>query len=588
MTPEAWFATGVVVAVFAALALTRHPPYLILMGGLTLLLASGIVDPATALSGFANTGVVTVGVLFVVAAGLSQTGVLAIVLQRVLGRTRSSTVAQARLAGPVLLGSAFLNNTPIVAMLLPAVMNWCRRTGVSPSKMLLPLSYTAILGGLCTLIGTSTNLVVNGMMVSEGLPSLGLFDIAWVGVPAAIAGFLFMLVIGRRLLPDLDSDDIIPEDPREYAVEMVVSDGGPLVGLSIEEAGLRHLDGLFLIEIHRGDTVFPAVDPLQTLEAGDQLIFVGVLDRVVDLQKRPGLQLATTQVFKLNSHRAQRRFMEAVVSATCPLVGMTIREGRFRNRYNAVVIAVSRNGVRMKGRIGDIVLRPGDALLLEAHPTFAVNNRNSSDFYLISVLDRGDPPTKQQAPFAMLILGGMIISVTAGWLSMLTAAFVAAALMILTRCTSEAAARRSIDWPLLIAIAASFGIGHGLESSGAADVMAQGLIAQAGSSPWIALALVYLATTLVSSFVTNNAAAVIMFPIAVATAHSLGVNHVPFTIAMMVAASAAFATPLGYQTNLMVWGPGGYRMSDFVKIGVPMTLLVGIITVLLAPRVWPF
>lgn len=588
MTAEAWIATAVVGVVFVLLALNRYPPHAILLGGLALLLVSGIVAPEAALDGFSNPGVVTVAVLFVVAAGLRQTGVLAYLVQRALGRPGSPARAQARMIPPVFVGSALLNNTPLVAMLMPVVMDWCKIIRIPASKLLLPLSYIAILGGLCTLIGTSTNLVVNGLLIAEGLPGLGIFDITWIGLPCALAGLGFLLVAGRALLPDRSSDPVVPDDPREYTVEMLVARGGALAGKSIEAAGLRHLPGLYLMEIHRDGEILPVVDPSERLQAGDQLVFVGLVDSVIDLQRIPGLEPATTQVFKLDAHRATRCFAEAVVSRSCPLVGRTIREGRFRTRYNAVVLAVSRNGERIRARIGDIELRAGDALLLEALPSFVEQQRNSRDFYLVSRFDSAGPPTSAQAPIAALVLVAMVALAATGVLSMLQAAVVAAAAVLLFRCCSEDTARRAIDWPLLLAIGASFGLGRALEQTGAAQAMADGLLAHAGSHPWLALVIIYLTATSLSELVTNNAAAVIVFPIAMATAAELGVSHMPFVMALMIAASASFATPLGYQTNLMVYGPGGYRVSDFLKIGLPMNLIVGAVTCALAPLIWPF
>lgn len=588
MTLEAWGATAVVLAVFVLLTFSRQPPYRILSGGLAILIVTGVVDPVRALGGFGNTGLVTVAVLFVVAAGLSQTGALAYLVQRALGRPRSATTAQMRLVPPVVLGSAFLNNTPVVAMLMPVVMDWCKTSGIRASKLLLPLSYTAILGGLCTLIGTSTNLVVNGLLIAEGRPGLGLFDIAWVGIPCAVVGVAFLLLASNRLLPDRSIDLTLEEDVRQYTVEMAVAPSGPLVGKSIEDAGLRHLPGLYLMEIHRGTQILAMVDPTEILQAGDQLVFVGVVSSVVDVQRVPGLELATHQVFKLDSPRADRCFAEAVVSQICPIVGKSIREGRFRNRYDAVVIAVSRNGERVPGRIGDIELHAGDALLLETNPSFIWEQRNSRDFYLVSRFDSATPPTSSQAPIALAILVGMVVIVTSGVLDMLQASIVAAGAMILTRCCSEQTARRSLDWPVLLTIGVSFGLGAALEDTGAAQAIAEGLLAQAGTDPLLALILIFGTATLLSELVTNNAAAVIVFPIAMSTATQLQVSHLPFVIALMIAASSAFATPLGYQTNLMVYGPGGYRATDFLKMGLPMKALMWVVTCTLAPLIWPF
>ncbi|KIG18558.1 Sulfate permease, Trk-type [Enhygromyxa salina] len=588
MIVQAWIAVAVVAAVFVLLAVARHPPYLILLGGLAVLLVTGVVEPSAGFSGFANPGLITVAILFVVAAGLRQTGALAYLVQRALGRPRSATQAQLRLVPPVVVGSAFVNNTPVVAMLMPVVMDWCKTTRIPVSKLLLPLSYIAILGGLCTLIGTSTNIVVNGLLVAQGMPGLGMFDITWVGLPCAIVGVSFLLISARWLLPNRDGELGVPEDPREYTVEITVAAGGPLVGKSIEAAGLRHLPGLYLMEIHRGGHIVPIVNPSERLEADDQLVFVGVLDSVMDLQRIPGVGPATRQVFKLDSHRAERCFAEAVVSWSCPLIGKTIREGRFRNKYDAVVIAVSRNGERMPGRIGDIELRAGDTLLIEALPSFVEQQRNSRDFYLVSRLDGAGPPTKAQAPISLVILAGMVALAATGLLSMLQAALLAAAAMLLTRCCSEETARRSMDWPLMLAIGASFGLGSALETTGAAQTIAEVGLGYAGTNPLLALIVIYAATTTLSELVTNNAAAIIVFPIAMSTAAQLGVNHMPFVVAVMVAASSSFATPLGYQTNLMVYGPGGYKLSDFLKIGVPMNLLMWTVTCTLAPLIWPF
>lgn len=588
MSLDAWLAVAVTGVVFGLLAFTRTAPYLLLLAGMTAMLALGLLDVEAALAGFANEGMITVGVLFVVVGGLNQTGVLAHFTHRVLSRPKTLLGAHFRLLGPTLVGSAFLNNTPVVAILTPVVKDWSRSTGFSASKLLIPLSYAAILGGLCTLIGTSTNLIVNGLLVDAGHEPMGFFTPAHVGLPCALVGMLFLSTLGRRLLPDRDTHSPAQSDPREYTVEMNVEPDGVLVGKTIEEAGLRNLPGLFLSDIYRGEHLIPMVAPHEILEAGDQLVFVGIVESVVELQRRPGLKPATQQVFKLDGNRAERCFAEAVISRSSPLAGQTIREGRFRNRFGAVVLAVNRNGERLRARLGDVRLRPGDALLVEAAPSFVDNFRNSSDFYLVSQLDGPSPPVHERAPIALAILAIMVIAAALEITSMLEAALLAAGAMLLTRCCTEETALRSVDWPLLLAIGSAFALGEGLEGTGAASAIANGLLSHAGSNPWVALAIIYLTTTTLSELVTNNAAAVLMFPIALATAGALGVDEMPFVVALMIAASASFATPLGYQTNLMVYGAGGYRFSDFLKIGLPMNLLIWVTATLLTPWIWPF
>jgi len=584
---EAVFTLGVVAACIALLAWNRYSPDLILMAGLTLLLLAGVLTPQAALAGLANEGMVTVGVLYLVVSGLRETGGISWISQTILGRPRSLPGAQLRLMLPVAALSAFLNNTPVVALFIPAVQDWAKRHRLSVSRLMIPLSYASIVGGTCTLIGTSTNLVINGMLITEtGTVGLGMFELAWVGLPAAVA-VLVTTVVLSRLLPQRRSVMEQLADAREYTLEMLVVPGSPLVGKSIEEAGLRQLPGMYLVEIDREGRVLPAVSPNEQLRYDDRLVFTGVIDSVPDLYRIKGLEPATDQVFKLDSPRHERCLVEAVISNNFPLLGKTIRRGRFRNLYNAVVIAVTRNGGRISKKVGDIRLRPGDTLLLETHHSFLDQHRNSRDFLLVSGVDDFSMPRHERGWIAFSIIGLMVLSVAFGLLSMLKAAMLAAGLMIITRCTTGPIARRTIDWQVLVVIAASFGIGSALQTSGAAGAIAGSIIGSTGGSPLLALTLIYLITALFSALITNNAAAVLMFPIALASADQLETNVVAFAITIMVAASASFATPIGYQTNLMVYGPGGYRFTDYLWVGLPLTLLVGLITVLIVPLVWP-
>jgi len=588
MTPVAWTAIGVVVGVFVLLASGRVAPYLAILSGEAVLVVSGVVSPRAALAGFSNEGTVTIAALFVVAAGLNETGILTAAMHPLLGRPRRRITAQMRLVLPVSVASAFLNNTPIVAILLPLVSDWSRRIRLAASRLLLPLSYAAILGGMCTLIGTSTNLIVHGLMIESGRAGLGFFDISRVGVPCALIGVAYIAIFGKHLLPERRHALRQLEDPREYTLEMIVENGGALAGRTITQAGLRHLPGAYLMEIHRHGHVMPAVGPDEVLEPEDQLIFVGVIDSVVDLQRLPGLRPATTQLFKLDAPRAERWFVEAVVSRSCPLAGRTIRDGRFRNRYNAVVIGVARNGERIAGRIGDIALQPGDVLLLESLPNFVEQYRNSSDFYLVSRIGDRAPLRRDRGWTALGILAAMVGLAATGVLSMLQASVAAAAAMLVTRACSEEAARRRVDWQLLLAIAGAFGLGNALMETGAARELAGALLGGAGDHPAMALFLVFGITMVLSALITNNATAVVVFPVAVSVAARLGVSDMPFIMAVLIGASSSFATPLGYQTNLMVYGPGGYRMRDYVRFGLPLSLLLWAFCTWWIPRVWPF
>lgn len=586
---QGWYTIAVLFLTLGLLAWGKTSPAAIMWGAVALLYGAGILNESAALGGLANEGMVTVAVLYIVGAGISETGAIDFLAQRVLGSPKSQTAAIARLMIPTAGISAFINNTPLVAMLIPIVKDWAKKNRVPVSKLMLPLSYASILGGTCSLIGTSTNLVISGLYKEEfDGKSIGMFDVSWVGIPAALAGCAFVILFSKKLLPDRRPALSQLADPRQYTVEMLVDPASPQVGKTIEEAGLRHLPGVYLAEIDRDGIVLPAVSPEERLRANDRLVFVGVIESVVDLQRTRGLMPATDQVFKLDSPRSQRCLIEAVVSNSCTLVGQTIRDAKFRSTYNAVVLAVARNGERLSGKIGDIVVTTGDTLLLEAHPSFVNQHRNSRDFFLVSQLQDSHPPKHDKAGIALAILVVMITVAGLSLLPMLQAAVIAAALILLTGCCSVEQAKRNLNSDVLLAIAASLAISKGLEVTGAAKFMAESMTNAAGGSDWLALAMIYLGTVLVTEAVTNNAAAALMFPLAVATAAKLGANHFPYVIAVMMGASNGFATPIGYQTNLMVYGPGGYRFSDYLRIGIPLDILVGIITVALAPLVWPF
>ncbi|MAS09557.1 SLC13 family permease [Endozoicomonas sp. G2_2] len=588
MTLDALLTLAVLVGVFAVLTMTRIAVDAVLVGGLIVLLLSGVVNAEAAFAGFSNRGLVTIAALYIVVAGLRDTGATQMLATRVLRRPRSVAHAQAQLVLPTALLSAFLNNTPVVAALIPAVSDWCRKHGLSVSQLMMPLSFAAILGGTCTLIGTSTNLLVNSLLVQQGIDDgLGMFELAWVGLPVALLGIALMIGASRWLLPDRTPALGRMDNPREYSVEMMVAAGGPLEGQTIEGAGLRQLPGMYLAEIERDGHILPAVSPREPLQGEDRLVFVGIVDSVVDLQKTRGLVPATEQIFKLDTPRRARVLIEAVVSHSCPLVGTTIRAGGFRGQYNAVVLAVARDGARIQRKIGDIVLQPGDTLLLEARPSFVTQQRHSRDFFLVSQIEDSQPPQHHRAYAAITIVVGLVASVTVGLTDILHAALGAAALMLLARCCTLGSARKTLDWPLLVAIGAAIGIGAAVEQTGLAAALAGGFIGLAGSSTYAALTALFVTTVLISSMVTNNAAAVIMFPLAVSLAQGASQSPMPYAIVVLIAASASFLTPIGYQTNLMVYGPGGYRFTDFLRLGAPLTLLVGVITLTLVPWVWP-
>jgi di/tricarboxylate transporter len=603
MSWEAIVALVTILLVLYALAREIASADVVLMGAATFLMSMNLVSsrfpaPREFAAAFGNEGLLTVAALFVVSAGLTETGAIAMVAERVMGRPATVTSAQARVMLPVAGISAFLNNTPVVAMFMPVISEWARKIGVSPSKLFLPLSYAAVLGGTCTLIGTSTNLVVQGLMIQAqrtdpSMPVLGMWTLTPVGIVSTLAGIAFVLVASPRLLPNRKSTaQQAVEDPREYTVEMQVEPYSSVDGKSIEGAGLRHLPGVYLAAVERNGERRVAVDPDEVLQGNDRLMFVGVVDSVVELQRIRGLQPATSQVHKLNASPPNRRLVEAVVSNHCPIIGKSIRDGEFRSRYDAVVIAVHRNGERIDGKIGDIVLRAGDTLLLETHRRFLRLRRNSRDFFLVSDVPGSTPRRHDKAWIALVIL---IVTVAAiamegiTRLSVFNAALLAAAALGITGCLTAEQARAGIDWQTLLAIGAALGIGKAMETTGLAGMSAGWTVGWLQPfGPTAVLAGIYFLTLVFTEILTNNAAAALAFPIAHAAAVAMGLNFLPFAVAIAFAASAGFATPMGYQTHLMVYGPGGYRFSDYVKLGIPLDFIVMAITVAMVPRLFPF
>lgn len=593
MTVSLVLTLATLVVVVALLVHGHYGADAILLGGLAVLLVTKVVPAKEGLAGFANEGMLTVAALFVVAAGLRQTGAMSRVASGLLGQRPDVRWVLLRLTLPVAAASAFLNNTPIVAALLPAVTEWGRRYRVPASRLLMPLSFATVLGGTITVIGTSTNLVVTGLVekslaTNPGLERIGIFDIAPIGIPVALAGCAMLVALAPVLLPDRKPAVSLYDDPREYTTELLVTPGSPLAGRSVEDAGLRNLPGGFLMEIGRGDGVLPAVAPSVRLEAGDRLVFVGPREAVLDLTRLPGLAAAPDQRFRLQSPDTERCLVEAVVSSGHPMVGTSIRDGRFRDVYNAVVVAVARDGQRVTGRIGDIVLQAGDVLLIEAHPSWPATERSRRHFTLASEVEDSSAFRPAKAGFAIAILVAMVGAAALEWASMFHASVVAAFAMIAVGACSPLDARRSLEGGTLLAIAAAFGIGEAIRVSGADRLLAEGIVGLGASTPWLALAALYTATTILTELVTNNAAAALMFPFALSLAERLDVSPMPFVVAVMFAASASFSTPIGYQTNLMVYGPGGYRFADYFRLGIPLQLVAGVVTVATLPLTFPF
>jgi len=570
---------ALVVLVFGFLALSNIGADLILMAALVCLMITGLLPPAEAFMGFANTGLMTIAALYVLAAGLRETGAIQYVTRYLLGEPHSVRTAQFRMLMPTAILSAFLNNTAIVAMLIPAIQEWCQRLKLPPSKLLLPLSYAAIMGGTCTLIGTSTNLVVNGLLEETGHPGLGMFDISLIGLMVLISGSTFLLLVGTRLLPNRTGITEGLEDVREYHVNMVVEDEA-LNGKTLSAAGLANLGFGYLTEIQRGVIIIQSPQPDFVIQKGDLLLFIGSPRGAHELRSIRGIKPANEDMQHFNVVHFQRRLVEAVIGSDFPFLGMTIQECDFLGSYQAVVLSVSRGGYKALVDKGlNTPLQVGDTLLLEANKEFARQYRFRKDFLLVSAIEDSSPPNFEKARLSLVIMGIMVFLSTFNILPIVESAWLAAGAMLLTRCMNAGLARRSIDFTVLTVIGASFALGKAVESSGAAAFIAHSLLGDSTMSVLMVLSIVYVLTAIFTSLITNNAAAILMFPICAVLAENMGMSLVPFAVIIMFAASASFMTPIGYQTNLMVYGPGGYRFSDYLLIGFPMTLITGMAAV---------
>ncbi|MBN1550780.1 SLC13 family permease, partial [bacterium] len=513
-----------------------------------------------------------------------KTGSLNYLGETLLGNKGSLTRKLLRFLPPVAGVSAFFNNTPIVAMLIPVIRHWAKKHNVSVSKFLIPLSYATILGGTCTLIGTSTNLVVHGLMLQNGLPGFSFFEISKVGISITIFGLAALALLGHRLLPERKEPIIeMGEQTREFVVTLKVEPNYQYVEKSVEQAGLRHLKGLFLFQIERNGQLINPVSPDQEIKAHDRLFFTGLPETIVDLQKTPGLSLLKDTFFDIKNLDSDTvTTFEVVISSNSPLIGKNVRESNFRSRYNAVIMAIHRSGERIKQKIGDIVLHAGDTLLILAKHDFMKQWYHTSDFYLVSRSVDVTSKPRWYSFFSMGVLTAMIVLMATNILPVVVAVCLAALILVFSRCITATEARNSIDWKVLLIIASAFGIAKGLDNSGVAHYLANLIILSLGNFGILGLlTAIYVMTNLYTEIITNNAAAAIVVPIALAVAKQtpLIINERALLITVAVAASASFATPIGYQTNLMVYGPGGYKFRDFIKIGIPMNIFIGMVAI---------
>ena len=577
---QAWYTIGVLLIMVVALVREVARPDIILLGSLGLLLLAGVVPPDEAFAGFSNTAVLTVGALFVVAAGVQGTNALGMLDRIIFSPSGRLMVALPSLMLSTAFLSSFLNNTPIVAMFTPRVQRWAEEVGIPHSKLLIPLSYAAIVGGMVTLIGTSTNIVVSGLLEAEGLPGLQMFDLTWVGVPAVLGMVVYFMVVGHRLLPNRATRrSLFLDGLQDCTFELKVGQRSYFIGRTIEEAGLRSLGDAYLAHLHRGGHLIPA-RPHEILQEGDILTFAGTADALERLLERPGLERVVMPVNTDGSHSLP--LYEAVVAASSTLVDRSLKEANFRETYGGVVLAIQRKDQQVMTQLGRMPLKAGDLLIIEAPTGFDHRwNARRDEFYLVAPRRaERKKPQPRKAPLALLLLAGMITSAALELLPLVTAAFAAALAMVASRCVSLEEARKSVDLSVLIVIAAALGIGRAVEQTGLAQLVAQGLVGLTAEWGLVGVFVaLYVTTNVLTELVTHKAAAVLMLPVALAAAASLGAEPKGFALIIAVSAAGSFMTPIGYQTNLMVMAAGGYRFTDYLKVGFPASVLVMAIAV---------
>ncbi|MFM2094851.1 MAG: hypothetical protein RIS70_1975, partial [Planctomycetota bacterium] len=484
----------VLVGLIAALAVEKWPAEIVMLAALLVLIVCGVVKLDDALKGFANPAMLTIAALFVVGAGLQATGAVEYLSLWLLGRPKQGTPLL-RLIGPVAALSSFMNNTPLVAFFLPIFVHVAKKLRVSPSKLLIPLSYSAVLGGTCTLIGTSTNFVIDGEMRSHDMPGLGMWELAWIGVPVTIVGLIYLSTFGQRLLPDrTDLLEYAESHPREYTAELIVQPTYALIGQTIRKSGLRDLPGLYLYAIERDGVRLLPVSPEEPIRVGDILCFSGLVGTILDTQRirglepvehHPALNASNGMNASMNSleglpplpsPRSGSVLCEAVISPASPLIGTTVKDTDFRTRYQASIMAVHRSGEKLQQKIGQIELQAGDTLLIDAPENFAKRWRNSRDFILVSGLEDSAPVEHHRAWLALMIFAAVVLGMTVFTEKATLVALVGATITVFTGCLSAREAQRAIDLPVLLLIATSLGVSKALDTSGAAEWIAGHLL----------------------------------------------------------------------------------------------------------------
>ena len=582
---HAWITIVTVFVMFSTLLLTKLRTDLVFLCAIAILFVTGVLDAKEAFSGFSSASVVVVGVLFIVVTGLTYTGVLQWIVKHLLGQPDSYSKAVVRLMLPVAALSSFLSNTTVVSLFVRIVKMWSHKLGVSPSKLLIPLSYASGMGGVCTLIGTPPNLIISGLYADNTGQSMNIFATAVPGLFCLFVGVLSIIAM-RRMLPVRKAPESAFESTSEYTVELQVPSDNPYIGQTLREAGLYTVKGGSLLEVYHFDEVPSPVTENEYILGGDHLVYAGQIDEILELVETHGLVSANHHVFSLNEIDHNRQLRTAYVTFGSPLIGTTISKSDFERKNNMTLVAVARRGMRISDPPRQVVLRAGDTLLLDCPP-----HMNMDTDRLVSQLHFFDneqlPNIGPKTLISSFIMLAMVVLSALGVMPLLHCAFLAAGAMLIFRCCTPEQAMKSINGEILMVFAGSVVLGLALQKTGVAERLAFGILDICGTNPIVVMTSICLVGTFITEFISNTAAGAMFFPIMYQAAEHLGYEPYPFLIALMISVSSSFATPIGSPTHMLVYGPGGYRFSDFMRIGLPMNFIILAANIFIVNIVYP-
>jgi len=581
----AWITIATILIMFSVLLFTKLRADLVFLGAISILFVTGVLDAKQAFSGFSSTSVVIIGVLFVVVAGLTYTGVLQWIAKHLLGQPNSYSKAIIRLMLPVAALSSFLSNTTVVALFVGIVKMWSKKLNISPSKLLIPLSYASGMGGVCTLIGTPPNLIISGLYTDHTGIAMNVLATTIPGLFCLFIGVLSIIAM-RRLLPNRKAPETAFEATSDYTVEFLVPSDCPFIGESIATAGLSNVRGGNLIEIIHYDEVISPVPDDEPILGGDRLVFAGQIDELLDLKKSHGLVNADHLVFTMKEVETNRQLRTAYVNFGSSLINTSIGNSTFEKDNKMTLVAVARRGMRIKESPREVVLQAGDTLLFECSPHLNINTDDlSSQLHFFDSAQVANIGKKTFISTTIMIL--MVVLSALNVIPLLQCAFIAAMAMLLFRCCNVDQAMKSINWEILMVFAGSVVLGVAIQKTGIAEKLAFGILDICGSNPIVVMTAICFVGTFITEFISNTAAGAMFFPIMYEAAEKLGYEPYPFLIALMISVSSSFATPIGSPTHMLVYGPGGYRFSDFLRVGLLMNLIILAANILIVNIIYP-